>query len=560
EAVLVGYVFDNNRTTIVGATVRAGGYSVITNGSGYYIIALPAGLYNMSANKTGYYDQQITGIVAYNGDMTENNFTLAVVSNYSNSSLNFTGVVKDVIGNMLNTFLVFAGNDIYNTSSLNGLYNLEMNGGLYNVTLSATCYFNQTMTNVLVAENRTGDFTLYPLQGLITGVIKDSEDAMNISGADVLLMNGNTVVLSTTTDANGSYVLNVGGGSYNLAISKQGYVYFTKSINLTCVPIEENVSLIPYGIVSGTIGNGASAVIELRQNDVVLYSTTADSIGTYSLIAPVGTYQLVISKPGYQTQSSTIVLTKSGFVSSPSLQPVVITQTSGGGGGGGGGISINKYEQSFLLGGLQPGEHIVKVTVDKIPVTNITFNLTKYAGSMNIIIAKLLERPISIPTLFNLYSYLDIYVTGVDITTLKNIQINFKVSNTWLTNYTKEQVRLFRYYDKEWNMLDTVFVSNDSNYHYFSSITPGLSYFAIAAVSETNVIYPNITTPENLTPPTLPNITITNITGGQGITGAVTADNDQWLLGLVVIIIIAIIIAFYYIYGRENKNTEEKKS
>jgi hypothetical protein len=74
---LRGTITDNTSNPIVGASVKAGGYTATTNASGFYQFSplAPAG-YSATASATGYFSSSPTAVTVTNGNVTEQNFVL----------------------------------------------------------------------------------------------------------------------------------------------------------------------------------------------------------------------------------------------------------------------------------------------------------------------------------------------------------------------------------------------------------------------------------------------------------------------------------------------------
>ncbi|MBI4895417.1 MAG: tandem-95 repeat protein [Candidatus Aenigmarchaeota archaeon] len=337
---LVGYVVDSNGSSIANTSVVLGNISNLTDSNGYYSIDASLGIYNVTANKTGYFDQTITGVILYPGVNVLLNITLTSIGNYSNATSTVNGTVSDLFNNLLNSNVSFVGSQFFNTTSSAGFYNMSLNGGVYNTSAYNFCYINQSISNVLVKANQinTRNFVLYPISSNFFVHLNDSFDGSNVSGANIFINYNNSAVSSASSDANGSVNLGLFGGIYNISISKSGYVLYNQNISLLCGNSSQNISLVPLGNVLGNITNGAFSIIELKQGGVTIYNTTADSSGFYSLTAAVGTYQLIITKSGFNIYTENIIITKTPLTKSPSL-----TQTSSGGSGssgGGGGSSL----------------------------------------------------------------------------------------------------------------------------------------------------------------------------------------------------------------------------
>lgn len=142
--------------------------------------------------------------------------------------------------------------------------------------------------------------TYAALVGNISGIVTDNE-GIPIAGVDVQLGTH-----SAQTSASGSYEFtNIPVGTYEQSFSKYGFYPFWQNLtlmsgqNLIVETVMYRAVGFLVGIVSDEDGNrlqGVSAAI----GDMVAVS---DDQGIFEFAIPVGLYDLVISKPGYITQT-----------------------------------------------------------------------------------------------------------------------------------------------------------------------------------------------------------------------------------------------------------------
>jgi PGF-pre-PGF domain-containing protein len=81
------------------------------------------------------------------------------------------------------------------------------------------------------------------------------------------------------------------------------------------------------------------------------------------------------------------------------------------------------------------------------------------------------------------YQTVSMEISGFENANLSSVNIDFEVEKNWIEeqNGTTDKIALFRKKDgeTEWNKLNTVFVSEDADYYYFTAFTPGFSEFSI---------------------------------------------------------------------------------
>ncbi len=136
--------------------------------------------------------------------------------------------------------------------------------------------------------------------------------SLPISGALVELLRGSTVRYSTTTAANGIYIIpNINPGNYTVLFSASGYQTYAVGAHPPNNQITiANASLIPNGgTIQGTVTNAmtsmpiAGASVFIFQNRTLIASTTTNGSGTYTVddLAP-DSYVVLVTATGFQEQ------------------------------------------------------------------------------------------------------------------------------------------------------------------------------------------------------------------------------------------------------------------
>lgn len=154
------------------------------------------------------------------------------------------------------------------------------------------------------------DITLVDISGAITGNVKNT-GGTNLSGATV---STNTGGYTATTDVNGNYTMPVvAPGTYNVTASKSGYntntqtgktvsAGATTTVNFTMTAVSGN------GTITGYVRDArweavSGATVATTSGG---YTATTNSSGAYTISnVAVGTYNVVASKTGYQSDTFT---------------------------------------------------------------------------------------------------------------------------------------------------------------------------------------------------------------------------------------------------------------
>ena len=212
-----------------------------------------------------------------------------------------------------------------------GMYTIDnVPPGIYQVVASKEGYESSSLTvNVVSGSSAVADFSLTKiiLSGSITGLVTDAEDGSPIAGATV--SGGTRTVL---TDVVGQYTINdVPPGSYQIVASKEGY----ESSSSTVTVLSESVIVVNFSlnevILSGSI---TGSVTDAEDGSPIAGATvsggtrtvTTDASGEYTIAdVPAGTYEVTVSKSGYESASLMVTVVEgTTTVTDFSLNGIVI--------------------------------------------------------------------------------------------------------------------------------------------------------------------------------------------------------------------------------------------
>jgi PGF-pre-PGF domain-containing protein len=129
---------------------------------------------------------------------------------------------------------------------------------------------------------------------------------------------------------------------------------------------------------------------------------------------------------------------------------------------------------------------IIDINNSNFDLTRITITATEDVINASLIITKneLPKTNVSngLPSGVS-YQAFEIITTKINNTIITNATIDFKVSKSWISNQniTADNIVLYRMKKNEtvWNPLNTALLNEDTNYFYFSALTPGFSSFVI---------------------------------------------------------------------------------
>ena len=169
---------------------------------------------------------------------------------------------------------------------------------------------------------------------------------------------------------------------------------------------------------------------------------------------------------------------------SPKVSGSTTSQSTGdasGGGGGGGGIGETRAVT--IVAEISPGAPAT-ITLDgkRTGIASVALEVAETVKDVRVQVTKLNAKPATIAEAATgtLYSYFDFSV-NIDNTNIKSAMIKFQVPQKWLADngISKNTVRLQRWANSKWDNLGASLLSEDKDYAYYESATPGFSTFAV---------------------------------------------------------------------------------
>ncbi len=158
------------------------------------------------------------------------------------------------------------------------------------------------------------------------------------------------------------------------------------------------------------------------------------------------------------------------------------TDSSGGGGGSGGGSALTAYAVKVWLA-LYPETPVTwEINKTNIAITQVDIAVRNQLKTSKLTINNISTRPSSVKSISGaIYQYLNITPQNVETVDLESVKLKFRVEREWITanNIDEDSISLNRYSNGNWDELDTIRVSGDSDYIYYQSSTPGFSIFTI---------------------------------------------------------------------------------
>jgi hypothetical protein len=313
-------------TPVSGVTIASGNAAqVLSNASGLYTLALPAGNHSLSASRPGYVTPASRS-VGLTAGQTLSGIDFVMSANAATVS----GTVSSA-GSTVSQATVMATSARYGTvivsSGNTGGYSMGLQPGEWQIAVSKNNFANIPPITVTLAagQSRSGtDFVLTPSVRTLRGIVTDGVNPLR--NVEVVFVSGvNTI--TTYSQPNGTFSASLASGvSWNITLRLNGYR--TRSFSIPVIepsaePLQQNAVLEPSpASISGTVSDenlrvigDAKIVVLVQDASSRVDSTTAGSNGIYHIGLPSGNYVLRASKPGYATEDKQISLNVGAAVS-----------------------------------------------------------------------------------------------------------------------------------------------------------------------------------------------------------------------------------------------------
>ncbi|MFQ5650982.1 MAG: carboxypeptidase regulatory-like domain-containing protein [bacterium] len=323
QSVITGAVIDNLGEPVAQAEITATGDTAVfktrSDSGGLYELCLDRGIFRVVASKLGYFPAD-TALVVNEGDLhTGVNFILR------ESFATVSGTVRDTLDFPVPSAVVHLNQpaqQLRDTTDNEGRYVLtRVIPGLAQVRAFKDNFYGLTQTVVLQAQQQASlDLTLFPSDGLLTGIARDSHDSTGIEGVTIeaLFSESNDEVFRTRTNASGAFALTglpvVPNASFTVLAFKDGFL--SPPTPLTNVAVN-STGLEFYlvnlnGIIAGVVRDvdTVEPVSGVRVEAVITDGgsrsvAVTDDGGRFEItrLAPARRYTLKTSRDGYFPQT-----------------------------------------------------------------------------------------------------------------------------------------------------------------------------------------------------------------------------------------------------------------
>ncbi len=373
-------IFVDGETTHAGVTItltptsgEAVTYSAVTDAVGSFSIEVPAGSYRLSVISSLYKPAgTLPGPVAVSANM--------VLATFNLSPINTQPALYSVGGTALKSLFVDgetdhsaltvtlsptsgSGNTYSAVTDAVGSYSINVPAGSYNLSVISSRYkLASAIANpITVTANRfVPNFTLDPITAPVSlysvggtalkSLFVDGETDHSALTVTLSPTSGSGNTYSAVTDTVGSYSINVPAGSYNLSVISSRYKLASAIANpitvtanrfvpnFTLNPITAPVTLYSVGgtalkslFVDGETDHSALTVtLSPTSGSGNTYSAVTDTVGSYSINVPAGSYNLSVISSRYKLASAIanpITVTANRFVPNFTLNPITAPVT-----------------------------------------------------------------------------------------------------------------------------------------------------------------------------------------------------------------------------------------
>jgi len=324
------------------------------------------------------------------------------------------------------------------------------------------------------------------------------EDTIKSIGGEATSISWTTVSASQTASAQTISVSASSGCTLQQASSSSFDIVLPPALSLTASSSVSSIAEDATFVANLNIVNNG----ETTANDVSIAVSGTGMSASCASISSIPEGQSAAESCTVTASSvgpRTVTFTASSTNADSHSDSFAMTVTGGGGGddddtgggspGGSGSVPSEDISQIVTIGAIEAGATgIAEFTTAQLSLTEVS--ITAKDAVSNVVINSLqtaaMPEAVSAPT-GTIYGYLTISALNIQEENISAATITFKVNKTWLVsnNMSQDDIVLERFSNNAWTELSTVVSSSDSDYVYYTSITPGFSVFVIKARAAT---------------------------------------------------------------------------
>ena len=302
-----GVVVNQDNQLVFGATVTVKKDETVltdyTDADGHFEFQVDSGTWRLEVSKKGFISPAPRNL--YVGT----NQTLEVQPNpvlLPNAGM-VTGYVTDnqrMLADVTVKAIPGTGTIVSTTSDAFGQFSLNLTSGTYSLQAELSGYTATENPQITVSTGETiADvrLVLAPNRSKIVGLVT-TDGSIPLAGVEI-----SCGMLKTITKSNGSYELSVDAGQYTISAFKEGYTSSpVQQVTVAPGQVVEQVNFVlrsNASMIKGWVRSAGKAVYHAQvvaQNSSSI-STYTDESGYYVLNVDAGTWDIQVSKEGFQT-------------------------------------------------------------------------------------------------------------------------------------------------------------------------------------------------------------------------------------------------------------------
>ena len=229
---------------------------------------------------------------------------------------------------------------------------------------------------------------------------------------------------------------------------------------------------ISFSCTPSSVEVGATVTCTCTGTDTSGLNTSATSYTANPSTSTIGTFSLICNMTDVIGNSASVTTTYT----------VTAATTTGGGG-----ITAGQPTQTHSWNIITENEPVTMTIVEpEIDLTQITITTTETVTSASITVTAIDVTPqsdIRISISGMNYQGFKIDTLEINDANIANVTIEFRVNKTWIEeNYANyDSVTLYRKTEpgNQWGALNTTLINEDSEFYYFSAVSPGFSLFVV---------------------------------------------------------------------------------
>ncbi len=303
-----------------------------------------------------------------------------------------------------------------------------------------------------------------------------------------LLGTSNSTSWTYTFPGNGVYTWNVLGvdSAGNYAFNSTNYTITIDNAAPTVSissPTNSSYSIAPQLIYSAS--DVALASCWYSMNGGITNSTPDPTCSSFTITpaAGINTWIVYANNSVGSQSSASITFTYSSSNGNGSSNNGGSSGGEGSGGGGGAIITNNGSTSTTLFSTTAGVPITMNINSATIGLTQLQITTNQPVSNAIVTVSQIPPVQLQIAASNHIYQSFQILTTGVNDSQISNVAINFQVNNSWMSanNLDPINISLYRNAGGTWTALPTNLTSQDSQFYYFTAISPGFSNYTILA-------------------------------------------------------------------------------